>query len=141
MPLFYWAEKFLSLMESGYVRTGKPSKIDIGPINTLISFNTVEGVRLRAGGMTMSPLNPHLLHPDMWPMAPKTVKWKYKADVEYSFAAKKNHSYEWPQHGFYGSCSYDLDMIGQHYLFTNSDNMFLSLKKERKHPCDISTHG
>ncbi len=65
-------------MESGYVRTGKPSKIDIGPINTLISFNTVEGVRLRAGGMTMSPLNPHLLHPDMWPMAPKTVNGNTK---------------------------------------------------------------
>lgn len=130
VPLFYWAEKFLSLMESGYVRTGKPSKIDLGPINTLISFNTVEGVRLRAGGMTMSPLNPHLFASGYVAYGTKDRKWKYKADVEYSFAAKKNHSYEWPRHGFYGSCSYDLDMIGQHYLFTNSDNMFLSLKRK-----------
>lgn len=78
----------------------------------------------------MSPLNPHLFASGYVAYGTKDRKWKYKADVEYSFAAKKNHSYEWPRHGFYGSCSYDLDMIGQHYLFTNSDNMFLSLKRK-----------
>lgn len=129
VPLLYWTEKFLSLMESGYVQTGDPSKIDLGPINTLISFNTVEGVRLRAGGMTMAPLNPHLFAKGYVAYGTKDHKWKYRADIEYSFAKKKRHSYQWPRHGFYISSSYDLDFLGQHYLFTNQDNIFLSLKR------------
>lgn len=130
VPVLYWGEKLISLMESGYLRTGKPSKFDFGPINTLVSANSVEGARFRVGGMTMSPLNAHLFTKGYVAYGTKDRKWKYKADVEYSFAPKKNHSYEWPRHGFYASCSYDLDMIGQHYLFTNSDNMFLSLKRK-----------
>lgn len=128
--LFYWGEKFLSLMESGYIRTGKPSKVDLGPINTLISGNTVEGVRLRVGGMTMTPLNPHLFAKGFVAYGTRDHRWKYDAQVEYSFAEKKNHSYEWPRHGFYAHASYDLDMLGQHYLFTNADNVFLSFKRK-----------
>ena len=130
VPILYWGEKLISLMESGYLRTGKPSKFDVGPLNTLLSGNTVEGLRLRLGGMTMSPLNPHLFAKGYVAYGTKDRKWKYEADVEYSFPPKKNHSYEWPRHGFFGSYSYDLDMIGQHYLFTNQDNVFLSLKRK-----------
>lgn len=130
VPILYWGEKFLSLMESGYLRTGKPSKFDFGPLNTLVSGNSVEGARFRVGGMTMSPLNPHLFAKGYVAYGTKDEKWKYKADVEYSFVPKKNHSYEWPRHGLYASYSYDIDMIGQHYLFTNPDNVFLSLKRK-----------
>ncbi len=131
VPVLYWGEKLLSLMESGYVRTGKPSKFDFGPVNTIVSSNTVEGARFRVGGMTMAPLNPHLFAKGYVAYGTKDRKWKYKGDLEYSFTPKKNHSYEWPRHGVYASYSYDLDMIGQHYLFTNSDNMFLSLKRKK----------
>lgn len=130
VPLLYWAEKAVGLMESGYVRTGNPSKVDLGPVNTLLSGNTVEGLRIRLGGMTMSPLNPHLFAKGYVAYGTRDKKWKYKADVEYSFTPKKHHSFEWPRHGFYGSMSYDLDMIGQHYLFTSQDNVFLSLKRK-----------
>lgn len=127
----YWGEKVLGLLESGYVKTGKRSKIDLGPINTLVSFNTVEGVRMRVGGMTMAPLNPHLFARGFVAYGTRDRKWKYSLDMEYSFARKKNHSYEWPRHGFFAHYSYDLDMLGQHYLFTNSDNVFLSLKRKK----------
>lgn len=131
VPLFYWAEKFLSLMESGYVKTGNPSKIDLGPLNTLVSANDVEGARIRIGGMTMSPLNSHLFAKGYIAYGTKDHKFKYQGDLEYSFTRKKNHSYEWPRHSIFASCSYDLDMIGQHYLFTNADNVFLSLKRKK----------
>lgn len=132
IPLFYWGEKVLALLESGYVRTGPPgkSKVDLGPINTLLSGNTVEGLRIRLGGMTMSPLNPHIFAKGYVAYGTKDRKFKYEGALEYSFSKKKNHSYEWPRHGFYGSYSYDLDMLGQHYLFTNSDNAFLSFKRK-----------
>ncbi len=130
VPLFYWGEKFLSLMESGYVKTGNPSKIDLGPLNTLFSAGSVEGLRIRLGGMTMSALNPHLFAKGFVAYGTKDRKWKYQAELEYSFTRKKRHSFEWPRHGLYGSIGYDLDMIGQHYLFTSKDNVFLSFKRK-----------
>lgn len=130
VPLIYWAEKVIRLVESGYFTTGKPSKVDIGPINTFLSYNSVEGIRLRAGAMTMAALNPHLFLKGYVAYGFKDRKWKYSGTIEYSFHKKKKHGYEWPRHGFYGTYTYDLDLIGQHYLFTNQDNIFLSLKRK-----------
>lgn len=128
--ILFWGEKLLRLLESGYIITGKPSKVDLGPINTLISFNTVEGVRLRLGGMTVAALNPHLFTTGYVAYGTRDKKLKYDIKVDYSFEKKKLHSYEWPRHGFFARYGYDVDMIGQHYLFTNSDNVFLSFKRK-----------
>lgn len=128
--LFYWGEKAIRLLESGYVLTGKPSKIDLGPINTLISGNSVEGVRFRAGGMTTAYLNPNLFASGYVAYGTRDRKFKYDIELAYSFSRKKYHSYEWPRHGLYASYKYDVDMLGQHYLFTNSDNVFLSFKRK-----------
>lgn len=130
VPLLYWTEKVVKLLANGYIATGKPSKFDIGPLNTFISYNSVEGVRLRAGGMTMAELNPHLFLRAYGAYGFKDHRWKYGATLEYSFARKNKHSLEWPRHGFYGSYKYDLDLVGQHYLFTSQDNIFLSLKRK-----------
>lgn len=131
VPLLFWGEKLLSLLESGYLRTGKPSKVDLGPINTLLSSNSVEGLRIRVGGMTMAPLNPHLFAKGFVAYGTRDRRWKYDLGLEYSFTKKQNHSFEWPRHGVYLSFAYDLDHIGEHYLFTNSDNVFLSLKRKK----------
>ena len=129
--VFYVLENVIRLLESGYVKTGNPSKIDLGPINTLISGNTVEGVRFRIGGMTMAPLNPHLFASGYVAYGTRDHKIKYNAEVEYSFKKKKSHSYEWQRHSVFAHYRYDVDMLGQHYLFTNSDNVFLSLKRKK----------
>lgn len=137
VPVLYWAEKVVKLLESGYFTTGNPSKVDIGPINTMISYNSIEGLRLRLGAMTMAALNPHLFLKGYVAYGFRDHKWKYSATLEYSFHKKKNHGYEWPRNGFYGSYTYDLDMIGQHYLFTNQDNIFLSWKRKDS---DLATY-
>lgn len=129
-PLFRWGFRFISLMESGFVRTGNPSKFDFGPLNTLFSGNSVEGLRIRVGGMTMSPLNSHLFGSGYVAYGTKDRRWKYKLATEYSFTPKKHHGYEWPRHGFYASIKNDIDMLGEHYLFTNADNVFLSFKRK-----------
>lgn len=56
-------------------------------------------------------------------------KFKYNAELEYSFLAKRYHSREFPVNSLRLSYKYDLDRIGQKYLYTNSDNIFLSLKR------------
>ena len=130
IPLFYWGEKFIRLMESGYVTTGNPSKFDFGPLNTILSFGSVEGVRIRLGGMTMAALNPHLFLSGYVAYGTKDRRWKYSGKIEYSFPRKKRYSYEWPRHGFYMSYRHDIDKVGQEYLYTNQDNIFLSLTRK-----------
>lgn len=127
---FYWTEKTIHVLVSGYLPTGKDSKVDIGPVNTMISANTVEGLRLRLGGMTTASLSKHWFARAYGAYGFKDHRWKYGAELEYSFNRKKEHSREWPIRSLKLSHNYDLDMIGQHYLFTNADNVFLSWKRK-----------
>lgn len=127
---FYYTEKVLALLFNGYVKTGNPSKFDIGPLNTLLSMNPIEKVRFRVGGMTTAHLSPHWFGLGYVAYGIKDKKWKYQAEVEYSFNKKKYHSREFPLNSIRLSHKYDIDMIGQHYLFTNPDNIFISLKRE-----------
>ena len=48
---------------------GKQSKFDIGPINTIVSNNFVDGLRFRASGQTTAALNPHLFGKATMPTA------------------------------------------------------------------------
>ena len=130
-PLFYWGEKALVVLVTGYIKTSKRSKVDIGPINTLISSNPIEGIRLRLGGMTTANLSPYWFASGYLAYGTRDRKWKYKASIEYSLARKKYHSLEYPINSLSLTHMYDLDMIGQHYLFTNPDNVFLSLKRSK----------
>lgn len=129
VPIYYWGEKFLKIMVSGYVNTGKNSKFDYGPVNTSISYNTAEGVRLRAGGMTTANLSRRWFGRGYVAYGFRDRKWKYRGEVEYSFRDKEYHSREFPIQSLRLTHLYDLDQIGQHYLYTNADNMFLSLKR------------
>lgn len=129
VPLFYWGEKVAKLLFVGYITTGKDSKVDIGPVNTMVSFNSIEGTRLRAGGFTTANLNKRIFGRGYLAYGIKDHKWKYGAELEYSFIDKEYHSREFPIHSIRLSSSYDLDQIGEHYLYTNQDNIFLSLKR------------
>lgn len=130
-PVMYWGEKVLVALVTGYIKTGKKSMFDIGPINTLISTNPIEKVRLRIGGMTTANLSPHWFAQGYVAYGTSDRKWKYKAELEYSINRKKYHSMEYPVNRIRLTHMYDLDMIGQHYLFTNPDNVFLSLKRKK----------
>ncbi len=127
---FYWTEKVVGVLVTGYIPTGPDSRFDIGPVNTLISANTVEGARFRLGGMTTASLSKHIFARGYAAYGTKDRTWKYGGELEYSFTPKKQHSREFPIHSLKLSHSYDLDMLGQHYLFTNADNIFLSLKRK-----------
>lgn len=130
-PLVYWGEKTIKLLVDGYVTTGKNSKFDFGPINTFLSFNSIEGVRLRVGGMTTAKLSDRWFARGYVAYGTKDRKFKYNAELEYSLVPKKNHAREFPVNSVRLNYMYDLDMIGQHYLFTNPDNIFLSLKRKK----------
>jgi len=89
VPLFYWGEKFLRIMFTGYISTGKNSKFDFGPVNTLASYNSLEGLRMRVGGITTANLSRHWFGRGYMAYGVRDHKWKYSGEVEYSFNEKK----------------------------------------------------
>ena len=131
VPLYYYSEKVLRILIGGYVATGNPSKFDIGPVNTFFSGNSLEGFRMRVGGLTTANLSPHWFARGYVAYGFHDRKVKYGGEVEYSFNAKRYHSREFPIHSIKVSSHYDVDQLGQHYLFTNQDNVFLALKRQK----------
>ncbi len=129
--LFYIGEKLLAVMVDGYVPTGKPSKFDIGPLNTTVSGNPLEGVRLRLGGVTNVNLSRHWFGRGYVAYGTDDKKFKYMGSLEYSFIPKKSMDQEFPIRSLRLSHQYDVDKLSQHYLYTNSDNMFLFLKRHK----------
>ncbi len=129
--LFYWAEQVIVVMVNGYLPTARVSKIDIGPLNTLVSGNSMEGLRLRLGGMTNVNLNRHWLARAYLAYGFKDKKLKYMGSLEYSFNAKKTLDQEFPIHSLRLTHKYDVDKLGQHYLYTNPDNVFLTLRRHK----------
>lgn len=127
--LYYYGEKLVKMMSSGYIATGDDSRFDIGPLNTMISGNTLEGLRLRLGGMTTANLSPHWFSRFYGAYGFRDHKWKYGVELEYSFREKEMHSREFPMNSVRLTSRFDDNQLGQHYLFTNPDNLFLALKR------------
>ncbi len=125
----YWSEKILKVFVNGYITTWNPSRVDIGPVNTFISHNTAEGWRFRVGGVTTPALSPHIFARGYVAYGLRDRKIKYSGELEYSFIPKKYTSREFPVNSIRATYQYDKDQLGQHYLFTNADNVFLSLKR------------
>lgn len=129
VPIYYWFEKIVYYFVNGYIPTGKNSKFDFGPLNTTVSHNSVEGWRVRLGGMTTANLNKRIFGRGYLAYGFDDRKVKYCAELEYSFNDKKYHSREFPIHSIRATSLYDLDQVGQNYLYTNQDNIFLSFAR------------
>lgn len=131
--LYYWSEKVLKVLVTGYINTGNPSKFDIGPVNTMLSFNDLEGARLKAGGMTTANLSRRFFSKGYAAYGTRDHRWKYLLEAEWSFRDKDYHAREFPVHSLRATHLYDIDMLGQHFFFTNPDNIFLSLRRKKDH--------
>lgn len=129
VPVYYWGEKIIKVLFQGYIATGNPSKFDVGPVNAMLSFNTIEGTRLRAGGMTTSALSPRWFSRFYGAYGFRDHKWKYGFELEYSFIDKEYHSREFPVKALRFSSQYDIERPGRNFLFTTADNIVLSLKR------------
>ena len=131
-PIYYWIEKGVSFLFTGWVpiRENEPP-VFYGPVNTSVSYNELEGVRLRTGAMTSAHLNPHLFGRFFAAYGIGDHRWKYMGEIEYSFNKKKEHPNEFPIHSLRAHYESDIYQYGQNYLYTNKDNMFLSLKREK----------
>ena len=129
-PLYYWSERIITYLFTGYVPNKKVEpEFFYGPLNTSISNNTLEGLRLRVGGMTSAYLNPYLMGRFFVAYGTRDQRLKYMGELEYSFKKKKEHINEFPIHSLRLRYENDIYQYGQTYLYTNKDNIFLNLKR------------
>ncbi|MDR1330945.1 MAG: DUF5686 and carboxypeptidase regulatory-like domain-containing protein [Tannerella sp.] len=132
IPAFYWSEKVVSALINGYVQTSDVNSLfEFGPANTLVSGNTLEGMRFRLGGTTTVNLNNRLFADGYVAYGTTDHRLKYDALLEYSFNSKKSFRKEYPFHYLRAEYKYDINQIGQQYLYTNPDNVFMMPKRRR----------
>lgn len=128
--VYYWTEKFIMFLFTGYIPVqSEQTPYYYGPLNTTVSFNDLEGVRLRAGGMTTAYLNPHWFSRHYIAYGTADNKLKYMAQLEYSFKPKKESWNEFPIHSLRLKYQNDIVQYGQTFQYTNKDNVFLSLRR------------
>ncbi len=134
VPIFYVTEKIVTILTSGYVGTHTEedkNKFEIGPANTFISGNAIEGARFRVGGTTRTTFSKRLFLEGYAAYGTTDRKFKYDALVEYSFIDKKDYRKEFPVHSLRLEYMYDINQLGQQYMYTNKDNIFLALKRQK----------
>lgn len=121
----------LRLLVENYIETGvrgNPSKIDIGPVNTMVTTNFIDGLRTRFGAQTTANLNPHVFVKGYYARGWKSEKNYYEGELTYSFNAKEYSPHEQPLRNITFSSAYDVCAPSDKFLSTDKDNVFTSLK-------------
>ena len=139
VPVFRYTMRFLSTMFNGYIPTHpdpSKSKFEFGPMNSTVNNNTLEGMRYRVGGTTTPTFNKRLFFDGYVAYGVKDEKLKYDGLIEYSFNDRKEYRKEFPVHSLRLEYMYDINKLGQSYMYTSKDNMMLMIRRKKDH--DIS---
>ena len=119
------AENFIETASEGR------SKIDIGPINTLISRNFVDGIRLRASARSTAQLSPHWFGEGYYAYGTKSGHHYYDGKLTYSFNKPKYQPNEFPVRTISLESTKDVESPSDRYLEHNKDNIFMSVKPQK----------
>ena len=129
---FKYIIKAVQVLVENYLETNsdpkKKSKFDIGPINTFISSNYVDGLRLRLAGRTLAALNPHLFWNGYAAYGTKSHRWYYGDEFTWSFNKKQLSPFEFPQRNLTFETSRDVMSPSDLNLIHNKDNIFMTIR-------------
>ncbi len=98
---------------TGTVEGKKRSKIDIGPVETFISHNAVEGFRARVGGSTTANLMQHFFLNGYIAYGFKDEKVKYMANLVYTPLHKEYFLDEYPKRNLSITAQSDILIPGE----------------------------
>lgn len=70
--------------------------IDIGPVFNMLSYNNLEGWRLRFGAKTNTRFHKHIFLEGFLAYGTRDEKFKYRGQIMYSFNDKINNQWEFP---------------------------------------------
>lgn len=122
----------LRLLVENYVETGgrdrNNNKVDIGPVMSVLSANSVDGLRTRIGGQTTANLSPRLFFNGYYAHGWKSRREYYKAEMTYSFRDKEYLANEFPRRSVTLMSSRDIGYPADRFMTTDKDNMFTAFK-------------
>ncbi len=127
-PVLWIAKAFIENFVETSVDPKHPSKVDIGPVNTMLSQNFVDGFRMRVSAQTTANFNPHLFLKGYVAYGFKDNKWKGMGEVTYSFNKKAYLPREFPVNNLTFCYSRDVMSPSDKFMPTDKDNVFTSLK-------------
>ncbi|MDR0972380.1 MAG: DUF5686 and carboxypeptidase regulatory-like domain-containing protein, partial [Prevotellaceae bacterium] len=132
IPGFRMVVFWLKALIENHIETGtppdKPSKFDFGPINTAITSNAVDGLRLRVSGKTTAKLNPNWFLNGYGAYGFRDKKWKYEGELTYAFHKQEFFPWEFPRNYLSFTHRYDVMSPMDKFLTTDKDNVFVALK-------------
>lgn len=134
VPVFAITEKVVSVIVSGYVPVSKDpekNKFEFGPMNSTFNGNAIEGGRFRVGGATTPLFDKNLFFEGYAAYGTRDRKMKYDILAEYSFNERKNYLREYPMHSLRFEYMYDINKLGQQYMYTSKDNMMLAIRRKK----------
>ena len=126
--LLFIGKAFINNYVSLTTNDSIPSKFDIGPVNTMINKNIVDGWRFRLSGRTTAALSPHFFWNGYVATGVDSKKWYYSTQFIYAFNRKNNEPWEFPIRQLSFTSEYDIMSPSDKYLVTNKDNMFMAFK-------------
>ena len=126
--IFFVKALMENYVEIGGGTDGKKSKFDLGPVNTYISKNFVDGIRLRLAGRTMAALNPHFFWDGYAAYGTKSNDWYTGNIFTYSLNKKKNSPFEFPMRNITFEVARDVTSPSDENLLHNKDNFFMTFR-------------
>ena len=118
----------LKALIENFVETGHPSKVDIGPVNTIVTHNFIDGYRIRGSAQTTANLHPHLFLKGYMAHGFDSKKNYYDAEFIWSMNKKEYLPREFPKRTLTFQSTYDVMSPSDKFLPTDKDNMFVALK-------------
>ena len=114
-----------------FVETGDmyhPSKVDIGPVNTMLTSNFIDGLRTRVSAQTTANLNKHWFLSGYYAHGWRSRRNYYKGELTYSFNKKDYLPREFPKRTLTFTSTYDIMSPSDKFMHTDKDNVFTALK-------------
>lgn len=127
-PVLWVAKAFIENFVETSTDPKKPSKVDIGPINTMFTHNFVDGFRMRLSAQTTANLNKHLFLKGYIAYGFKDHKVKGMGEVTYSFNKKAYLPREFPVNNLTFNYTRDVMSPSDKFMPTDKDNVFTSFK-------------
>ena len=121
----------LKALIENFVETGgkdHPSKVDIGPVNTMFTRNFIDGFRTRISAQTTANLSRHWFLAGYMARGWGSKKNYYSGEITYSFNRKEYLPREFPKRTVSFKSTYDIMSPSDKFLRTDKDNVFTALK-------------
>ncbi len=118
----------LNALIENSIETGTPNKIDIAPVNTILTRNDIDGWRTRLSLQTTANLNKRFFLSGYYAHGFDSHKNYYSASATYSFIDKVYMPWEYPKRMLKLESSYDISSPSDRYLPTDKDNFLVAFK-------------